>query len=838
MNLEQNKLKGLSEKEATKILSMDGYNELEKSKNKNFLNLVFSVFKEPMFFLLLACGIVYLFLGSIEEAILLLLCIFFIIGITIYQENKTEKTLEALRDLSSPRAVVIRDGEKKRIAGREVVRKDILILSEGDRVPADAVILSCSNLKVDESLLTGESVPVRKSESQESLKIGSPGGEDLPFIYSGTLIVSGTCIAKVIGTGMNTEMGKIGKSLQVVQTEKTHLQKEVNNIVKYFAFWGIFLCILVVLLYGLTRKVWLEGFLTGLTLAISILPEEFPVVLTIFLALGAWRMSKKNVLARKQHAIQELGSATVLCVDKTGTLTLNQMDIKKIYSNSKLIDLSKNKIDKTFYEIIETGILSSQKDPFDPMEKAIKNLGKQINSSNRLDFWKLLKDFPMTKEILATSSVWKSENGEILTATKGAPESIIELCNLRLGEKQKIFKEIEKMASEGLRVIGVARANVKGFNEKDKLENFKFKFVGLLGFEDPIRPNVPSAINSCYDAGIKVIMITGDYPVTARNIGLQIGLEKGDIITGQELDRMSDDELKQRILNVSIFARVVPEQKLRIVHALKENGEIVAMTGDGVNDAPALKFANVGIAMGMRGTDVAREASGMIILDDDFSSIVGGIKMGRRIFDNIRKAMEYVFAVHFPIAGLTLLALILKWPLILFPAHIVFLELIIDPTSSIVFEAVKEEDYIMKRKPRPPKEKIFNQKTIFLSVCQGLFILALVAIIFKYSMYLGKTESVSRALAFSTLIVSNLILILTNISWKHSIVSLNNFKNKALIYVVSGAAIFLVLTIYVPYLSQIFLFEPLGLREWAIVLATGVFTGFCFEVFERMVKEN
>ena len=838
LKLEHDKIKGLTENEAARRIKLEGYNELVGSKKSNPLSILFGILKEPMFLLLIACGIIYIFLGDMKEAMMLLFCVFVIIGINIYQENKTEKTLEALRDLSSPRTVVIRDWEKKRIAGREVVRGDILILSEGDRVPADAVILSCNNMKVDESLLTGESVPVRKVESGDISKIGAPGGDDLPFLYSGTLVVSGNCIAEVIGIGMNTEMGKIGKSLQTLTIEKTPLQIEVKSLVIYFAIWGLFLCAIVVLIYGLARKVWLEGFLTGITLAMSLLPEELPVVLTIFLALGAWRMSRKKVLIRRQHAIQALGSASVLCVDKTGTLTMNKMNIKEVYSNGRFVDLSRKELDRSFYEIIETGILANQKNPFDPMEKALKNLSQRIGFDKHADSWRLTKDFPLSKGMLATSEVWRSERGEFIVASKGAPETIFELCHLNSKEKQKLKKEVEKMASKGLRVIGVAKARISRLNETDSVHDFDFRFIGLLGFEDPVRPGVASAIKECYDAGIKIIMITGDYPATAKNIASQIGLEKCSLLTGQELDKMDDNELKKRISKVCIFARVVPEQKLRIVSALKANGEIVVMTGDGVNDAPALKSAHVGVAMGMRGTDVAREASGIVILDDDFSSIVEGVKTGRRIFDNIRKAMSYVFAVHFPIAGITLLALLFGWPLILLPAHIVFLELIIDPACSIVFEAGKEEKDIMKRKPRNRKEKIFNKKTVLLSILQGILILIIIALMFKFALYLNKTEFEARTLAFATLIISNLCLILSNLSWKESSFSNILPENKALLYILFGAVAFLLLTIYMPYLNEIFLFSPLGLKEWGMILLAGLFTTFCFEIFEKIIKIN
>lgn len=835
LELEENKLRGLSQAEAEKRLETEGYNEISGSNKKSFFSILWNVLKEPMFLLLIACGVIYILLGDFKEALLLLFGIFVIIGISFYQENKTERTLEALRNLSSPRAVVIRAGEKLRIPGREVVRGDILILSEGDRIPADAVVLSCSNMKVDESLLTGESVSVRKAESQEIIKKSSPGGEDLPFLYAGTLIVSGSAIARVIGIGENTEMGKIGKSLQTLTPEKTQLQIEVRRLVKNFALYGILFCLAIVLIYGLTTQVWLEGFLTGLTLAIAILPEEFPVVLTIFLALGAWRMSKKKVLARRQHAIQALGSSTVLCVDKTGTLTINKMSLRKIYANRRITDLTQEKLDKNFFETIEIGVLASQKDPFDPMEKSLLDISKKNNIKNRYsETWKLIREYPLTKDLLATSEIWESEKGEHIAATKGAPEAIFELCRLPARKKQILLKEVEKMASQGLRVIGVAKAEVYNLNKENEVRDFKFEFKGLLGFEDPVRPGVKNAIEECHNAGIKIIMITGDYPITAKNIGKQIGLAEAEIITGQELDKMDDAELKKRILSINIFARVVPEQKLRIVNALKANGQIVVMTGDGVNDAPALKAANVGIAMGLRGTDVAREASGMVILDDDFSSIVEGVKTGRRIFDNIRKAMSYLLAVHFPIAGITLLAVLLNWSLIFLPAHIVFLELIIDPACSIVFEAEKEEKNIMKRKPRHPKEKIFNKQTWLIGIVQGLLAFVIIILVFQLSLYFKVNAAEARTIAFSTLILSNLALILSNLSWKESFITHPETKNKPLYYILFGALIFLILTIYVPFLNELFQFSPLDYKEIVLVLGAGFLALLSFELTEKI----
>jgi len=822
-------LEGLSEKQAHEKIKKYGYNELPREKRKNFFGIVLEVFKEPMFLLLIACWIFYLMLGDVKESFMLLGFVAVIITITIYQENKTEKSLDALRDLSSPRALVVRGGVSRRIPGKEVVENDVVILSEGDRVPADAIVVASTNLCTDESLLTGESAVVRK-EHTDNLSIVMQ--ENTPFVFSGTLVVSGRGIAIVKKIGIETEMGKIGKSLKEIKIEKTNLQKETKSIVKYFAIYGMILCAAVVIAYGVLRKNWLDAFLSGITLAMSILPEEFPVVLTLFLGLGAWRMSKKNVLTRRQQAIQELGSTTVLCADKTGTITQNKMTVKRLYQENKIFFIDgKNKIPREFHDVIEYGILASQKESFDPMEKALKELSRGNEEKFIHKTWHLLKEYPLHDGLLAVSHVWDRPNKvEHIVAAKGAPEAIIDLCHLRIGEKKKILKEATEFSHSGLRVIAIGVAKFAG-NLPENQHDFNFEFVGLVGFEDPVRPTVPQAIKECYDAGIKVIMITGDYPGTAQNIAMEIGLRNPKkFITGAELEKMSDEQLKKEIREVNLFVRVVPRQKLRIVNALKSNGEIVAMTGDGVNDAPALKSASVGIAMGSRGTDVAREASSVVLLDDDFTSIVDGIKMGRRIFDNIRKAMAYVLSMHIPIAGITVLALIFGWPLILLPVHILFLELIIDPTCSIVFEAEREEKNIMSRKPRNPREKIFNKNTLVFSVLQGLIMLFVVALVFYLTLRLTNNESEARALSFCTLIFSNLLLILSSRSMSKPIYETVFEKNKAFWFVALGALIFLGLSLYVPVLRGVFKFEQLHLMDGLIAFGAAGLSVVWFEV--------
>lgn len=823
-------VKGLSQDEADRILKTEGPNELPSAKPRSIFAIAFEVIREPMFLLLVAGGVIYLLLGDLQEALLLLGFVFVVIGITLHQERKTENALQALRDLSSPRARVIRNGEEKRIAGREVVRGDAVIIAEGDRVPADGVVISSTNLSVDESLLTGESAPVRKCDWDGRTDSAVPGGDDEPFVFSGTLVVQGQALIEVRSTGTNTEIGKIGRSLQTIEIEKTALQKQTGKLVRNLAIFGGSLSAAVVIAYGLTRGDWLHGFLAGVALAMAMLPEEFPVVLTIFLALGAWRISRKQVLARRMPAIEILGSATVLCVDKTGTLTLNQMSVGQLYAHNRhlVLDRSDSKpLPEEFHRLLEFSILASQRDPFDPMEKAFHKLGQEhlAETEHIHRDWTLAQQYPLSKELLAMSHVWTSTRGDdYVIAAKGAPEAIADLCHFSDEQKSALAEQILVMAEKGLRVLAVAGARfTNGRSLPGEQHEFDFEFLGLVGLIDPVRPSVPSAVAECYEAGIRVVMITGDYPATARNIASQIGLESPDrVITGEELNGMTDSELRRRIASVNVFARVVPEQKLRLVQALKANGEVVAMTGDGVNDAPALKASDIGVAMGGRGTDVAREASGLVLLDDDFSSIVAAIRLGRRIFDNLRKAMAYIFAVHIPIAGLSLIPVALGWPLILMPIHIVFMELIIDPACSTVFEAEEGEANVMRRPPRDPKESIFDRRTVVWSLLQGLSILLVSLGVFIIGRNINLSTQVSRTMAFATLIVANLTLILTNASWSRSIIGTLRSKNQALIWVLSGALVFMSLVLYVPPLSRVFSFAGLSALQSAICIGLGL----------------
>ncbi len=845
MNIESSKYKGLTDEEVTRKQEQEGFNELPSSKSKSIWAIALGILKEPMFILLVACGSLYLALGDIQEGIMLMGFVFVIMGIEFFQERKTEKALDALKDLASPRAVVIRNGEQQRVAGRDVVTGDIIILREGDRVPADATVLSCVNLLVDESLLTGESVPVHKTEFAGTEKDTQPGGDNRPFLYSGSMIVQGTGIARVTSIGIHTQIGNIGRSLEEVEEEPTKLNKEIGTLVKKLTLFGAILCAAVIGLYYLTRGDLLQGFLAGITLAMAMLPEEFPVVLTIFLALGAWRISKKNVLTRRPAVIESLGSATVLCTDKTGTLTQNKMTVTSLYNGTAFYSPSQtDSLPEEFHEIIEYGMLSSQIDPFDPMEKAITTMGtEQLSNTEHIHHdWKMVKEYPLSKELLAMSRVFTCQNCDWqIVAAKGAPEAIFDLCHLPVEEQQRLAKEVETMANAGLRVLGVAKSRIETLAIPKIQHEFEFTFVGLIGLADPIRENVPMAVEECKKAGIRVIMITGDYPVTAKNIGRQIGLQNWDeCITGQELNAMSDEELSKRIRTVNIFARVIPEQKLKIVNALKQNDEIVAMTGDGVNDAPALKSAHIGIAMGEKGTDVAREAASLVLMDDNFASIVGAVKMGRRICDNLQKALAYIFAIHVPIAGLSLIPVFFgDMPLLLWPVHIVFLELIIDPACSIIFEAEKEEDNIMTRPLKSRNEAFFPRRKIFISCMQGISILAIVLAIYLTGLYYWQMPvGQVRALSFIALVAGNIGVIFTNRSWSKNIFQILATPNGTVKWVVVSASLFLVLANIIPLLQGLFQFEPIAVWQGILCAILGFLGILGFELYKWKMRKN
>ena len=838
---------GLTEDAARERLQREGANELPAQKERSLLAIGFEVVREPMFLMLVAAGCLYLFMGEPADTLVLLGSVLVVMAITIVQERRTERAISALRDLSSPRALVVRGGAHRRIAGREVVRGDLVVLVEGDRVPADALLRRGINVAADESLLTGESVPVRKTPSPTATALNPPGGDDLPSVFSGTLVTAGQGIAEVVATGPRTELGTIGKALQRVEPEPTPLQKETRRLVRTFALLGLTACTTVVIVYAFTRggggRAWKEGLLAGIAMAMSTVPEEFPVILTVFLALGAWRISRSHVLTRRMPAVETLGAATVLCVDKTGTLTQNQMTLRRLAGSGGSIDLASftSPLPDELRELLENAILASKRDPFDPMERALHAAGARLlNGSEHLHpKWSLAREYPLSPGMLAVAHAWDHGALEAVVAAKGAPEAIADLCRLTPAQHRSLVQDVAALASEGLRVLGVARGSARLAELPDEHKGLNLEFVGIVGFEDPLRPTVPGAVAECQAAGVRILMITGDYPATAQSIARQAGFAHCEkVITGPELKSMSDDELSRRVKDVHVFARVVPEQKLRLVTALKLNGEVVAMTGDGVNDAPALKAAHIGIAMGGRGTDVAREAASLVLLDDDFSSIVAAVRLGRRIFDNIQKAIAFVLAVHVPIAGLSLLpAFVGGWPLLLLPVHIAFLELIIDPSCTLIFEAEEAEADLMRRPPRNPNERLFSRQTIAVAVAEGLSILAACVAVLLLARR-GHPPDAARALTFATVVVAFLVVILVNRSWTRSLVAMLRVRNAAFRWVVGGTMALLVLVLFAPFAQQLFHFAPLHADDLLLSLGAGLACVLWFEALKQFQRRR
>ena len=829
---------GLTTAEASARLEADGPNELPHTGQRSIVRIAFEVLREPMLVLLLAGGLAYLLLGDLSEALILLAFAMFSVAVTVIQETRTEHVLEALRDLSAPRAMVIRDGVRIRIAGRHVVRDDLIVLEQGDRIAADAILIDAADLQTDESLLTGESLPVSKAFATGGAAAGAhrPGGGGQAHVYSGSLVARGSGIARVLATGPRSEIGKIGQSLATLDIEAPLLRTETTRIVTWCAIGGGVVALLVVLLFGLLRGGWVEAVLAGIAIGMALLPEEIPVVLTVFLAMGAWRIGKVGVLTRRAAAIETLGSATVLCADKTGTLTQNRMSVAELWlpSGEAFTDGNDTALPEGFGELLKTAALASAAIPTDPMEIALHSAYNDVTGTIESSAT-LIHAYALRPDLLAMSNVW--EDGNALTIyAKGAPEAIAGMCHLAPEDLARMTEAVEVMATRGIRVLAAASAKLANRNWAASQHEYDFVPVGLVGLADPLRAGVPQAVAQCRSAGIRVVMITGDYAATARSIAFQAGIADGDVLTGADLEALDDVQLAKRLKTVTVFARTMPEQKLRIVQAFKADGEVVAMTGDGVNDAPSLKAAHIGIAMGKRGTDVAREASAVVLLEDDFGSIVQSVRLGRRIYDNIRKAMAFIFAVHVPIAGLALLPLILGLPILFGPVHIALLEMIIDPVCALVFEAEREEDDIMRRSPRDPGEALLSMPMIVWSVFQGGLAFAMLATVFLVETWSGMPEVELRALIFFALIAEIVALILVNRSFSAGLGEAFVRQNAALRYVAAAITGVTSLILFLPSLQTLLKFGEIAPSDMFLAIGLGIVLLVVLEACKPLVR--
>ena len=754
---------GLSSAEAEKLQEQYGKNELTPQKKESFFQKAFHIICEPMFLLLIVAAIIYFVLGEPRDGAIMLIFVVGIISIDIVQEWKTDKTLNALRDLSAPQVSVIRDGEEKIIASADLVPGDLMLICEGVKIPADGVVIRCNDLCVDESSLTGEAEGVWKINTENAEKTDDYWRRD--YCYAGTLVTQGTATILVDKIGASTEYGKIGANVAAAPADDTPLQKQTGKLVKLcagiaavlFALVGIFTYINIP--DHATGPRIIESILSGITLAMAMIPEEFPVILTVFLSMGAWRLAKKHSLVRKLPSVETLGAVSVLCVDKTGTITMNQMTVQDTWA-----------VNADEHELIETMGLGCETEAYDPMEKAMLTYCDTHSiTKEHLFNGELITEYAFTNELKMMGHVWR-RNDKIIIAAKGSPERILTLCNLSDKDRERADHKIVEMSKEGLRVIAVAKMHPDTDAEiPENITGCVLTLLGLIGLADPPREGIKHDIELCNRAGIRVVMITGDNGITASSIAKKIGMKDCDnIITGDMLNMMTDEELREKVKNVSIFSRVIPEHKMRIVKAFKDNGEIVAMTGDGVNDAPALKYADIGIAMGKRGSEVSREAADLILMDDNFTTIVDTVRDGRRIYNNIRKAVGYVFTIHIPIAFASLLAPLLgisPTALLLLPLHVVLLELIIDPTCSIVLERQPAELDIMDCPPRNPKENIVNAGILIKSLIQG-FVIFGASFATYFTMLAGNPANapLARAMGLAIIMLSNVFLVQVNSS--------------------------------------------------------------------------
>jgi P-type Ca2+ transporter type 2C len=829
--IQPDNLQGLSAQQVTDLRRQYGRNIFQAESSRSFIKIAWDTFKDPMFILLFIACALYFILGEVSEGIMMLAAMGLVAAISLYQEVKSTHALNALKQFTEPRVTVIRGGKELNIATEELVPGDIILVEEGMNIPADAIILQANDFTVNESIITGESLPADKDEKEEH-----------NILYQGTTINSGKSIARVTATGNSTVLGKLGVEVGAYHPPKTLLQQQINRFVRRLAIFGLMGFFIIFLVNFLHHRDWATSLLFALTLAMSAVPEEIPVAFSSFMALGAFKMSKLGIISRQPQIVENLGAVSVICLDKTGTITENKMQVKTIYDfeRDELAELGENKI-LPGEEVLWYAVLASETNPFDAMEKAIWEAWVLYTDPKMHQHPAMIHEYPLGGQPPMMTHVYEKENKKIIAA-KGAVERVVRVCKLAEEEKKKILQHTTSLASKGYRVIGVAGASHTGSEFPSDQDDFDWQFKGLLALYDPPKKNISRVLKQFYDAKIDIKLITGDYPETAMNIAGQVGIPNHlKYVTGEQVMKMNDDELRETVKRIDIFARMFPDAKLKVIEALKANGEITAMTGDGVNDGPALKSADIGIAMGKRGTEIARQASDLILTDDNLERMVTAISEGRKIFENLKKAVRYIISIHIPIILTASMPLIFGWayPNIFTPIHIIFLELIMGPTCSIFFENEPVEKTLMHLKPRERKTGLFTKEELLVSVVQGLIIATGALILYYYSMNNGASLEQTRTIVFTTLIMSNVFLTFANRSFTKNIYYTSRYKNNLAPFILIVSAIFLLVMHLVPAVRNLFRMEIISSGQFWLCFGVAFFSVMWFEVYKTgLLKLN
>lgn len=826
------KLQGLTNEEVTLSREKNGSNSLEHQDKNHFITSLIEMIKEPMFLLLLLATSIYFITSEYSNGIFMLVAIILVSTISLYQESKSRNAIEELKKLSQPKSKVIRNGEIIEIPSEEIVLGDLIQTEEGTFIPADGVIIQSNDFSVNESILTGESLSVFKNEKSENNQV-----------FQGTIAASGLAICKVTAIGNQTQLGKIGKSLDSIAEEKTPLQLQIGNFVKKMSIVGLIIFGIVWGINFYNSGLFLDSLLKALTLAMSIIPEEIPVAFTTFMALGAWRLMKMGIIVKQTKTVETLGSATVICADKTGTITENKMSLAKWYtfSDDKNNNHFNEKLNIEEIELFKIAMWASEPIPFDGMEITLHDAYSKLDIDDDRPNFKLIHEYPLGGNPPMMTHIFENKKGTKIIAAKGAPEAIIASSNLSKAEIQQINLAIESMSKEGFRVLGVGISEFSGDHYPKTQQEFSFNFKGLVAFYDPPKQNINKVFDTFYKAGIQVKIITGDNAITTSTIAKQIGFRNPEnTLNGDKLMKMDEATLKAKVMETTIFTRMFPEAKLKIIQALKDNNQIVAMTGDGVNDGPALKSAHIGIAMGKKGTEIAKQAANLILIEDDLAKMTDAIAMGRKIYINLKKAIQYIISIHIPIVMIVFIPLALGWiyPNIFSPVHIIFLEIIMGPTCSIIYENEPMESNLMLQKPRPFTNTFFNLKEITISIIQGLAITLGLLFVYQYCVRENCNESVTRTIIFLTLIASNIFLTLANRSFYYSIITTIRYKNNLVLIIIGTTILLTNLLLFVPVFSKFFMFDDISKTQIGLSILVGFVSVFWIEIYKGFKRSS